>query len=145
VRLGAIRRGAIGGADFVRGDPSLRGFGPCTAGDPHHDWDYLHRTYCTTASPHASLRIELPPGVAEQPTVVAISARRADKPAATNANVLLGKHALPAFAIDGSWTEVRFELPAGELSAGRVNVAFDLTDAEAKVELDHVLILPRRP
>jgi hypothetical protein len=145
VRLGAIRRGAIGGADLVRGDPSLRGFGPCTAGDPHHDWDYLHRTYCTTTSPHASLRIELPPSVAEQPSVVVVSARRADKPAATRASMRIGEHALPAFAIDGSWTETRFELPAAELNAGRPSVELELTDLDAKVDLDHVLILPRKP
>jgi hypothetical protein len=143
VRLGAIRRGLVGGADLMRGDPSLRGFGPCEAGDPWHDWDYLHRTYCTTAAAHASLRIEASQQVVEQPSVVVISARRSDKPAPVEARVTIGEHTLPAFTIDGSWAEARFDLPAGTWSAGKINVSLELVEPGARVDLDHVLVLPK--
>jgi arylsulfatase A-like enzyme len=143
VRLGAIRRGVIGGVDLVRGDPSLRGFGACEAGDPWHDWDYLHRTYCTTTAAHAALRIELSQQVVEQPSVVVISARRSDKSAPVQVHLTIGKHALPAFTIDGSWTEARVELPGNTLSAGRSNIALEIEVPDARIDLDHVLVLPK--
>jgi hypothetical protein len=143
VRLGAIRRGAIGGVDLVRGDPSLRGFGACAAVDPWHDWDYLHRTYCTTNTARASLRIEVPESVASRPSLVVIGARRSDKPSTVEARITVGSQLLPAFILDGSWSESRIPLPAGALDAGRVPVTLEVTEDGAAIDLDHVLVLPQ--
>lgn len=144
VRLGAIKRGAIGGADVARGEPGLRGFGACFAGDPMHDWDYLHRTYCTTQAKLAALRVELPAPVVGGEATVVVGARRSDKPAPTEVTLTIGDTALPAFTVDGSWSEARLPLPAGALAPGRASATLELADDEARIDLDHVLVLPER-
>ncbi len=145
VRLGALQSHAVGGADVLRGDPSLRGFGKCFVGDPAHDWDYQHRTSCTTAGSDASLRVEIPKHVAAAPVIVLLSARRADAAHPASVRVSIGKSELARISLDGSWSEARIALPAGALAPGKHTLRIQSDPPEARIDLDHALIVPRTP
>jgi hypothetical protein len=80
VRLGALRRGAIGGVDMLAGEAGLHDFGHCEAGPLRHDWDYQHRTTCTTTRSNAGMTLSVPAAVARATygALVALSVKRAD-------------------------------------------------------------------
>ena len=54
----------------------------------------------------------------------------------------IGGHVLPKIAVDGSWSEERFTLPAGSLHEGRVNAQFSTAEPAARFAIDHLLLLP---
>jgi HEAT repeats len=144
VRLGAIASGAIGGTDFELGAPGLRDFGSCYAGPVLHDWDYQRRTHCTTRRATAALALKVPKAVAEAEhgVVVAVAIKRSDAARPADLQLTLGDHALPKFAVDGSWSEERFTLPPGSLAEGRVQARLASADPTARFAIDHILLLP---
>jgi arylsulfatase A-like enzyme len=145
VRLGAIASGAIGGADVSHGQPALGEFTDCHEGPPRHDWDYLHRTFCVTRGSRAELPLRVPAAVseAELGSVVALAVKRSDDPAPTQLRVTLGTRVLEPVQIDGSWNELRWNLPADTLATGSLQARLESEDPAARFAVDHLLILPR--
>jgi arylsulfatase A-like enzyme len=144
LRLNAPARAALGGRDI---DPSLSGQGglyDCVAGPLRHDWDYLQRTFCRARS---GAQIELPRKLAQ--TALAYGAtlllriRRDDAPEAAALTLTLDAQALKAPDIDGSWQELRFELPAGALQKPSLSLRLTSATPGASFALDHVLIVPQ--
>jgi HEAT repeat protein len=145
VRLGALRRGAIGGADMLEGDPGLHDFTRCEAGPLRHDWDYQHRTLCTTKRSSATLSLNVPAAVARAPygALVVFAVKRADSAAAATLQLSVAGRAFDPVQVDGSWDEFRFVLPPGALQKGRVQARITSADATARFTADHLLLLPR--
>jgi arylsulfatase A-like enzyme len=145
VRLGAIASGAIGGADVSQGQAALRDFTDCYEGPPRHDWDYLHRTFCVTRSSRAELPLRVPAAVseAEHGNVVALAIKRSDEPAPAQLRVTIGTRVLEPVQVDGSWNELRWNLPADTLATGALQARLDSQDPAARFAVDHLLILPR--
>jgi hypothetical protein len=88
----------------------------------------------------------VPPALAAAPSIAVISARRSDSTSPTTVRWTIGERALPPLTLDGSWSEQRFELPTGALTAGKTAVKLELeSTAEGnpvRIDLDHVLLLP---
>jgi arylsulfatase A-like enzyme len=145
VRLGALRTGAIGGADLIAGDPNARDFTDCYVGPMRHDWDYQHRTYCTMRRDAATLSLVVPRAVAAAPygALAVIALKRADSNHPAQIDLAIGSQTLDPMHVDGSWDEYRFVLPPGSLSAGRVQARLHSADPNARFAIDHVLLLPR--
>ncbi len=144
VRLDALGSGAIGGADVVRGDRGLRGFGACWVGPHLHDWDYLHRTYCETQRPRTSVELTVPPTVTEAPrgSTILLSVRRKDAATPAALHLRLGNLELDPVEVDGSWTELRWSLGAETLASGRVRAELETPEPEARFLIDHLLVIP---
>jgi arylsulfatase A-like enzyme len=144
VRLGAIQRGSIGGADAPVGSPSSE-FVRCQAGPLIHDWDYLHRTSCQTRRNNVSITLAVPTSVAmaSQGVLAALSIKRVDGDSPVPLQVTIGSYVLQPFQVDGSWHEHHFVLPAGFFARGRARAHLSSNQPDARFELDHVLLLPR--
>jgi hypothetical protein len=143
VRLGALQLGAIGGSDVARQN-RLADFTDCYEGPLMHDWDYLHRTSCVMRASSAALELAVPEAVsqAEQGIVVVLGAKRSDAAAPAPLRLTIGGRALAEVAVDGSWDELRWTLPAGSLAQGRVQARLQ-SDEPARFAIDHLLLLPR--
>jgi arylsulfatase A-like enzyme len=147
VRLGALERGAVGGADV---GPSLRGalgLGRCAAAPLVHDWDYLNRTTCMTTADESSIPLAAPPAVAEAPEVeVLLSLRRAEaSPAPLEVDVVIGAAAPRTVRVSSAFSQPRFSLKAGEWrgpGGGRPRAALRVREPGARVVVDHVLLVP---
>ena len=128
----------------MQGAPGLRDFDRCHVGPLRHDWDYQHRTHCTTRRERAVLGLKVPAAVAaaEHGIVVALAIKRTDAARAADLQLVIDGHALPKFAADGSWSEERFTLPAGSLREGRIQAHFSTPDPAARFALDHLLLIP---
>ncbi|HEX4353730.1 MAG TPA: HEAT repeat domain-containing protein, partial [Polyangiales bacterium] len=144
VRLHALDRKRIGGADLDAA-VSGSGFGHCYVGPLRHDWDYLHRTYCTTERDRAALRLSVPSAVesARYGDIVLLSARRSDASAAVGLEVTIGTHTLPLVQVDGGWNEYRWTLDPGTLPKGSVRAELHVRDRNAHLQVDHLLLVPR--
>ncbi|MFI5306477.1 MAG: HEAT repeat domain-containing protein [Polyangiales bacterium] len=145
VRLDALQSGAIGGADIVQGDPVLHDFENCHVGPPRHDWDYDHRTYCTTRGAVATLDLQVPQAVSEAPfgAIAALAIKRADTTRPVTLTLSIDGKRIDAVAVDGRWAEYRFMLRPRSLPRGRVEARLESDDPSARVTLDHLLLLPR--
>ncbi|HKU42121.1 MAG TPA: HEAT repeat domain-containing protein, partial [Polyangiales bacterium] len=145
VRLGGLEQQRAGGADLLRPGAALHGFGKCHVGPLRHDWDFLHRTTCTTAAAQASFRARVPAGVADasEGVVVLLSLRRVDSVQPVEVQATIGNVALPAVRVGGGWIEARWVLPVGALPAGEMRVVIKSADGAARFEVDHLLIVPR--
>jgi len=144
VRLGAIGLGKIGGVDVARANVAASDFGSCHEGPLLHDWDFEHRTYCTTRKTATSLTLQVPATVASAPngSVLVLTAQRTDAAAAAPLQVKLGALELPPVQVDGSWTEYRWPVPAESLREGRVKIHLTSSSPSARFALDHALLLP---
>ena len=141
VRLSAIERGLIGGADLSAEQGARGDFTDCEEGPTHHDWDYLGRTFCRTREASATLTLAVPEAVSRAAHgVVAIRLKRADDAAPTEVQLTLDGASLATVSADGRWTAHRFELPS--LDTGAAELGLRAADESARVALDHVLLLP---
>jgi HEAT repeat protein len=145
VRLAAIARGAIGGADVTQRDGPSWGLGDCYEGPLVHDWDFLHRTFCLTRAGAVNLPLQVPRQVSEAEfgAAVVLSAKRTDDPGPAELAVVIGGRRLAPLKVDGGWSELRWTLPAGSLQEGRVEARIEATDPDARFAIDHLLLLPR--
>jgi HEAT repeat protein len=145
VRLRALDRQLIGGADVTRGAPGSIGFGDCHVGPLHHDWDYLHRTSCTTRTDDAALRLSVPSDVsnAKHGTVAVLSVKRTDASSSAEVEVSIAGHALEPIHVDGEWSEYRWPLEPGSLAQGSVRAEIHSREPSARFEVDHLLLVPR--
>jgi HEAT repeat protein len=147
VRLDAIELGKIGGVDVVRGQVSASDFGGCHEGSLLHDWDFEHRTHCTTRKDSVTLAIRAPAAVAATPTghVLVLTLRRSDDAAAAEVKVQLGATSLSPIRVDHAWREHRWSLPEGSVLRGqRGPLALRLSTSVpgARFAVDHALLLP---
>lgn len=144
IRLGALERGAIGGADVIPG--AGPGLAHCLAAPLVHDWDYLNRTVCDTTTPRATLHLAVPRSVAHAESVVVIlSAKRADATTPVTLHVTLGHAALADARIDGGWTELRWTVPARTLAGPRADAVITSDDPAARLTLDQLVLIPVPP
>lgn len=144
VRLQALESRSIGGSDLGPDTAGMSGFTACERGPLRHDWDFQHRTTCTSDHPRSSLRLNVPRAVAEahEGNWLLISARRADNSANTPVELLVAERLTFPLQLDGAWEEVRLPLAKGALSAGHVRAELR-TQPGVRIQLDHVLLIPR--
>ncbi len=145
VRLHAIDRHRIGGTDVTRAYAGVAGFGTCFAGPIRHDWDYLHRTTCTTRSPQVSLRLSVPTRVSDAAygCVAVLSIKRIDSALPAELRVSIGGKSLAPVRVHGAWAEYRWSLEPGTLARGSVQAELHSASPEALFEVDHLLLVPR--
>jgi len=144
VRLDAIKLGKIGGLDGTRSQLSANDFGPCHEGPLLHDWDFEHRTHCTTRKDSVTLALRAPTAVSAAPSgnVLVLTLRRGDAAAAVDVSVQIGAIALPPIRVDDAWREHRWSLPEGSIPNGQVPVRLSSGVAGARFAVDHALLLP---
>ncbi|MET0388554.1 MAG: HEAT repeat domain-containing protein, partial [Polyangiales bacterium] len=144
VRLHALEQKLIAGVDLEPGAHGVFGFSHCKRGPWRHDWDFLHRTHCTSARERASLRVNVPEQVARAAGGATLIAelRRVDASGSTPLELKLNDRS-EQLQIDGAWHEVRISLPAGALDAGQAQIEVRASDPHVRFDLDHVLIVPR--
>jgi arylsulfatase A-like enzyme/HEAT repeat protein len=145
VRLSAIARGAIGGADVTQQDGLSWGLGDCYEGPLVHDWDYLHRTFCLTRASAVNIPLQVPRTVsdAEFGAVAVLSAKRTDQPGPAELTLEIDGRKLAPLKVDGGWSELRWTLPEGSLRTGRAQARIEALDPDARFAIDHLLLLPR--
>lgn len=145
VRLGALEQGLLGGADVDRRFANQSGFGDCYTGPMRHDWDYQHRTYCTTRAPLVSLPLELPARIADAPHggFAVLGVKRVDSVAATELTITVAGRALETVRVDGEWTELRWPLDADLLRRDGLRADLQAKDPNARFEVDHLLLAPK--
>lgn len=139
VRLGAIDRGKLGGADV---GPALAGRGglhACQAGPLLHDWNYLGRTTCK-ARGTARLRLAPAPPAIGGGAQLLVRLKRDDAPDPVQVRFQLDGRELPARPIGANWTEQRFELPQRPREPAELTLA--CADPSAVLVLDHALLAP---
>lgn len=144
VRLGAHELGELGGLDVGPHTLGLAGFAGCEAGPLRHDWDYLGRTHCTTRRRRAQLDLPLP--AARTSWVGArlvMRAKRSDQPEAVACALTLRGIPLGSMSVDGEYREQRWDLPPELLQEARLPLVLECADARARMEVDHVLVVPR--
>jgi hypothetical protein len=143
VRLGALERGVIGGLDMTARSTNPADLGDCHEGPLLHDWNYEHRTTCTTRKDSVTLSLNVPLAVSasEVGPLVLVSARRTDGRAPAELTVHIAGTEPRRLSVDGTWSAHRFQLEAGSLPKGRVSAEL-LGSVGARFALDHVLIVP---
>jgi hypothetical protein len=144
VRLHALERQWIGGADLGPSAKSAGGFAQCERGPLRHDWDFLHRTTCTNEHARSAFRLSVPHAVADahDGNWVVISVRRTDATSSAPIELHIGDRINLPLEVDGGWIEARFPLPKGALNAGQIRAELRVP-AGVRVQLDHVLLVPR--
>ncbi|HMI90812.1 MAG TPA: sulfatase-like hydrolase/transferase [Polyangiales bacterium] len=144
VRLNAIKLGKIGGVDGVHSELDANDFGNCHEGPVLHDWDFEHRTHCSTRKDSVTLALRAPTAVsaAASGNVLVLTLRRSDAAAAVEVQVQVGATALPAIRVDDSWHEYRWSLPEGSIPHDHVPVRLSSLVPGARFALDHALLLP---
>jgi arylsulfatase A-like enzyme len=147
VRLGAISAGAIGGTDVTAETTRATDFGDCQVGLLRHDWDYDHRTHCTTRGPAATLDLGVPDAVRSSAggAIAVFTARRTDASRPEGVVLSLGPTQVGSVSVDGRWSEYRFSVPPGFFTSGRAVARIESADPGARLALDHLLLLPRAP
>ena len=146
VRLGALERGLIGGADFVGAMRGSTAINRCAAFSPNHDWDYLNRTTCETSAQAATVRVAVPPALRDAGgAVLVLSARRIDSARPVDVVVTIGGVAMPPFHVDAQWSEQRVDIDSTTLARlhGAATAALRAADPAARLRLDHLLLVPR--
>jgi arylsulfatase A-like enzyme len=145
VRLGAIRRQALGGVDFTASSLAEGDLWRCHVGPLRHDWDFEHRTHCETRRASVGLRVPVPRSVASalHGAVVALAIKRVDAKEAAEVQLTLGSQTLDSVQVDASWQEPRWTLPAGRLQSGPIQIRIASTNPKARFALDHLLLIPK--
>lgn len=141
IRLRAVGE-AIGGVDVRPGLRGAEGLVQCrSATDDREEWNFLERTTCETEGSRASVPVALPNAVREaSASVLLVRMRRIDAGATVPVRVSIGERTFDPVRVDGEWAEQRFPLGPSELSP-RVTIE---AEGEARLALDHVLIVPER-
>jgi arylsulfatase A-like enzyme/HEAT repeat protein len=147
VRLGAIERGAIGGADV---GPALRGaagLGRCSAAPWLHDWNYLHRTVCETTADEVAIPLAVPASVATAGDVdVLLSLRRLEPVSASlEVDVVVGTADARTVRVSSAFSQPRFTLTRGSWRTGgpgRTRAVLRVREPGARLVVDHVLLVP---
>jgi hypothetical protein len=143
VRLGAVAKGAVGGADVATGSALVSGWGACQRVNRERVRDFLNATACATApGEDARLRIEGAPragaGVVTWRSHLAASGRGG------TLVVRIGDRSLDPVPLGDAWEEHRVALP--RLPAEPTEVVFtvrpDDDGAPIAAEIDHVLLVP---
>jgi len=144
VRLGAIEKKVVGGADVALGSPALAaGWGPCSRATRERVRDFLNATACTTApGQDALLRASGAPrggrGVVTWRSHLAAPGRTG------TLVVRVGGHTLEPVPLTESWEEHRVAVPS--LPAGALDVTFTVRPDDGgeplAAEIDHVLLVP---
>lgn len=144
IRLDAIQKGFIGGADIVSNARGLTGFSRCEVGPLDHDWNYLNRTYCEMNTDASHIDIAVPDSVRSASKLhVVMSARRADAPEASEVSIELHGVTLPAHRVDGQWDELHWQIPAETMrDAHPYETVTIRTTGATRLDVDHVLLLP---
>jgi arylsulfatase A-like enzyme len=147
VRLHALERQLVGGVDLSPSTQGSIGFGHCERGPLRHDWDFLHRTSCNSERQRSTLTLHIPRRVAEagDGNVALISLKRIDASGSAELELRIGDRITLPVRVDGAWHELRFPIAKGALSAGNVRAELRAITPGARVQLDHVLIVPRTP
>src|SRR5262249_44004251 len=93
VRLRALARQLIGGADLSPNTKGLSGFAQCQRGPLRHDWDFLHRTSCTSERARSTLWLSVPKRVADAPSGndVLVSVKRTDSTNSVDVELRIGE------------------------------------------------------
>lgn len=145
VRLGAVAKGAIGGADVAGGAPALvSGWGPCAQVTRERVRDFLNATSCATAPGRdAVLRVRGAPAAGHGGVVTWRSHLAAPGRTATLV-VRLGASSLAPVPLGEAWEEHRVALP--RLPDGEVDVTFTVRPDDGgpplAAEIDHLLLVP---
>jgi hypothetical protein len=143
VRLRAIRRRAIGGADVGRSLSARDGWESCADQPPDGDDGFAHRTRCTTNAASARLTVSIPSVCTERGAWLIVGARRADSDRSVAITIRIGDYETRALAVDGQWSDLRVNVPAGALAAGRASAQIRVGDEAARLWVDHLLLVPR--
>jgi hypothetical protein len=142
VRLDAIGRGAVGGADLApRAEGGAReGIGACEARPADDVFHFRDRTSCETNAPRASIPLAPAPSTGADAATVIVRMRRVDAADATAVSLGIGAAPSVRLDVDGSWSEQRFEVARSMIAAarGELRATFDVGDA--RVAIDHVLL-----
>jgi arylsulfatase A-like enzyme/HEAT repeat protein len=141
VRLDAIARGAVGGADLAptEDEGTREGIGACEARREDDIWHFRDQTSCETSAPRASIRLAPPPEDADGDVTVIVRLRRVDAADPTRVSVTIGAAETIALEVDGSWSEPRFHVPRAALALPDLRAVLDV--GAATVAIDHVLLL----
>ncbi len=145
VRLDAIGLGSIGGADLEPGLRGSRGFGDCREGPLVHDWNYRNRTWCETARGRVLVPLTVPAPMRRAPegAVAVLRARRADAGEPARISISIAGTELGVVDLDAQWAEHRLAVARDLLEDGRVAATVSVDPPEARVRLDHILLVPR--
>lgn len=143
VRLGAIRRRAIGGVSMGGPLSSRDGWRGCERRATVDADRLASATFCTTNAASAHVRISVPPVVAERGSRLIFSARRVDSGRPTSVTIRIGDFQTGDLVVDGRWSDLRVDVDAGALEAGRARAWITVDDEAARLSVDHLLLVPR--
>ena len=140
LRLGALRKGLVGGIDL--GPEAARGHGRQLTGCRRHASRrrFLGTSFCETRGATAVLRIRPPPPGARH--VLLLRGRRLDAPAPVTVALWLGGRRLGEVQLEGAWRSVRLPVD-GALRGRRLELRAGADGA--RLALDYVLLLPAPP
>lgn len=141
VRLGAVGQ-SVGGIDLGPGVADVPGVRGCRSWIRPREEEYVGRSYCEVEETVA-LPLTLPAAVERAPSALALlHARRLDSGVPVGLRLRIGETPLDRVHVDGTWSEHRVVIERSALAA---SLTLDLEDPEARVALDHVLLLPMVP
>jgi len=144
IRLGALEGGHLGGIDASSKVKGAAGFERCEAGPLYHDWDYLQRTWCVARGSRLTFRLPTPTQHARWTSgaVLVIRMRRVDAVDPASVKATLAGREVATQQVDTNWIELRVTLDPGAVPK---NGKLELTSspAEARLGVDHVLLVPR--
>lgn len=145
VRLGAIERGVIGGADVGEGSPALAGgWARCARVTRQRVRDFLNATTCDTAPGRpAVLRVRGAPG--RGPAIVTWRSALAAPGRTGTLRVRVGDRALDPVPLGESWEEHRVVLDDPPRAETTVTFEARPDDGGAPIgaSIDHLLLVPR--
>ena len=146
MRLHAIDRKLIAGVDLEASARGVWGFTHCQSGPWRHDWDFMHRTHCETEHDRAGVRFSIPPGVVDAPegNTLLIELRRVDASASVPVELRVAGRSVE-LQVDGVWRDVRVNVTRGELARGALRVELRAEQPDARLDVDHVLLVPQPP
>ncbi|MCB9709452.1 MAG: sulfatase-like hydrolase/transferase [Myxococcales bacterium] len=144
VRLGALSRGLIGGADMDKPAWSDPPFARCHTMPFYDDWQFSQRTSCDTAKPNFSLSLPLSNALfqASKSITLVLRARRLDASSPCTLTLRIGSYLLKPASVDHAWKEVRWTVPIEKLRPGNNALAVRVTPEDARLGIDHALFLP---
>jgi arylsulfatase A-like enzyme len=166
VRVGAIERGLVGGADF---SPAHRGAlqarAECGEEPWFRDWGYRQRTTCTATGGSVRVRARMATGsrehrVREYELIVSarVAAAARDDAERTAPSLVVGiegkadevfrgravRKSWEHPSLDTRWSDIRWRVPASDLPAAGswMNIDLTLSTPGVPLQVDHVLVVP---
>ncbi len=137
LRLGALRKGLVGGIDL--GPRAERAHGRQLTDCRRHASRrrFLGTSFCETRGSTTVLKFRPPPPAARH--VLLLRGRRLDTPEPVDVVLRLGRHRLGEVRLEGAWRSVRLTVD-GEVRGRRLELR--AADEGARLALDYVLLLP---